>query len=308
MGVVSGSRSIEAFEMLRLLDECTCAMPGSKPQRREMIAFGEFEDGTIQTIALGYCTKVKCPWELDVLAILSLPRLDETRLDNMARFLQELCKENAIWPDFSRLDKYSSLFHDKAWVQRSFTQKKIFSGAVVTDDSPSPKQSSTVSPSLRETVKAMYKKENAAPSVVLDEHDVDALPSFWFRQSLSDPVVGSLPLYFRQKRRAGVAVVDEFEVRFDPPVTGVSSGTPTVGCHLIIDCDNEQQVQETLGTDTQCRANLHLVARCIAAKIKIPGTALNDAGAAVATAVGTGNAQIIPGASLEQQQNGRDEM
>jgi hypothetical protein len=83
----------------------------------------------------------------------------------------------------------------------------------------------------------------------------------------------------------------------------VSSGTPTVGCHLIIDCDNEQQVQETLGTDTQCRANLLLVARCIAAKIKIPApeAALNDAGAAVATAMGTGNAQIIPGASLEQQ-------
>ena len=304
MGVVSGSRSIEAFEMLRLLDECSKAMPGSKPQRRELIAFAEIEDGSILTVALGYCTKVKCPWELDVLAILSLPRLDEVRLDNMANFLIDLCRENAIWPDFSRLDKYSSLFHDKAWVQRSFEQKRIFSGVVVTDDSLCPEMlGASITPSLLETVKATYKKENAAPSVVLDEHDMDALPSFWFRQSLRDPVVGILPLYFRQKRRAGEAVVDEFEVRFDPPVTGVSSGMPTVGCHLIIDCDNDQQVRETLGTDTQCRTNLLLVAKYIASKIKTPAP-----GSADLDGAGTAVAQSIPGASLEQTAHGRDEM
>ena len=31
---------------------------------------------------------------------------------------------------------------------------------------------------------------------------------------------------------------DEFEIRFEPPVTGVSSGRATVGAHVIIDTDN----------------------------------------------------------------------
>ena len=42
------------------------------------------------------------------------------------------------------------------------------------------------------------------------------------------------PLYFRQKR----ASPDEVEVRFEPPVTGVSSGSGTVGAAVIVEVGN----------------------------------------------------------------------
>lgn len=39
------------------------------------------------------------------------------------------------------------------------------------------------------------------------------------------------PLYFRQRRSSS----DEFEVRFEPPVTGVSSGSGTVGACVVVE-------------------------------------------------------------------------
>lgn len=269
LGVVSGDNQIEVFEMVRLLGDCAGAMPGSKPQRRELMAFGEFEEGTIKTVAIGYCTKIKCPWELAVLTIVAVPRMED-RPDKMAAFLKELCRENAIWPDFGYLDRWI-YFQAKNWVQQSFVQQRIFAGVSQPSDFES--RNSTTASRVRDAITQWYKNCNKAPSIVLDEHDVEALPSFWYQQALP-PVLGFANLdyrqtvYFRQKRRAGSEVVDEYEVRFEPPVTGVSSGMATVGCHVVVDVDSEDQMRTVL-SDSKCAA-LQVVSQLLGKKIKRP--------------------------------------
>jgi hypothetical protein len=68
---------------------------------------------------------------------------------------------------------------------------------------------------------------------------VQFLGPFWFRaklkgSNLSDALIPHL--YWRQKSSY---LCNEFEVRFEPPVTGVSSGWATVGAHVIVDTDDE---------------------------------------------------------------------
>jgi hypothetical protein len=48
-------------------------------------------------------------------------------------------------------------------------------------------------------------------------------------------------LYWRQKARDSC---DEFEVRFEPPVTGVSSGRATVGAHIIINTEDDDSFRK----------------------------------------------------------------
>ena len=48
-------------------------------------------------------------------------------------------------------------------------------------------------------------------------------------------------LYWRQKARDSC---DEFEVRFEHPITGVSSGRATVGAHVIIDTDDDESFRK----------------------------------------------------------------
>jgi len=258
LGVVSGSMNIEQFEQLRLLDDCAAAMPGAKPQRRELMAFAEFEDGSVKAVSLGYCTKVKCPWEMTVLAIVGEPSERTDRSDAMVTFIRELCKDNAIWPDFTLLDKWS-LFRDKKWVKQSH-----FSGVA---QPPSQDALASSSRALHEAVTALYKLSNPAPSMVLDDGQGPnvRLPPFWFRISLENRIA-PLDFYFRQRREDDEEV--RFDVRFDPPVTGVSSGMPTVGCAIIIDVGNYEQVSQYL--DQSNADKLRMTAAELSRKVKLP--------------------------------------
>ena len=89
IGLMSTSSGIELYELICLLEEFSLALPGSKPHRRELMAFAEFEEGLVKTVALAYCIKVKCPWELTVTGIMSSPLSDDP-LGRMVGFIQEV--------------------------------------------------------------------------------------------------------------------------------------------------------------------------------------------------------------------------
>jgi len=209
IGAINSNDKIELYEMLRVIEDVGKAMPGSKPHRRELLAVGEFQDGEISCIAVGYLIKIKCPWNLQVLSIAQL-KMDHGTED-MVEFLNELGIEHACIIDYAFLDRWS-LFDSKKWIANRHASKEVASVA--------------------DRISASYKQVNKAPLVVL-ENSKKSLGLFWFRTKLPSQVPNANAYAFwRQKR-----TLDEFELRFDPPITGVSSGYATVGCHIIVDTD-----------------------------------------------------------------------
>ena len=115
--VPSGAYQIETFEMLNFIDQFAELMPGQYPQRRELIAFGDFENGEIKCMSCVYCSKLTCPWELDCLVVAEgplaksyseyLPSLDRSQamLDEIAI----VCTLNAILPSYIPLHRYEIL-------------------------------------------------------------------------------------------------------------------------------------------------------------------------------------------------------
>lgn len=85
-----------------------------------------------------------------------------------------------------------------------------------------------------------YHEHNRAPSIIIDnEESVQFLGPYWFQTKIRNvhlPEDEMPTLYWRQK---ACDSCDEFEVRFEPPVTGVSSGRATVGAHIIIDTEDD---------------------------------------------------------------------
>jgi len=213
IGLLNDAHKMELYEMLNVIEDCSRVMPGSKPQRRELLAIGELQDGQIHCISMGYLVKVKCPWELQVLALAQLHMDHSTEL--MVQYLRDLCLEHACDPDYSYLNRWS-MFENKPWIKSS----------TATDQRPS----------KLDQIALLYQRYNAAPSIVLDDHSIPKISTYWFKTSIQHDKVPSMKtsLFWRQKRSSW----DEFEVRFTPPVAGVSSGYGTVGCHVIIDTDD----------------------------------------------------------------------
>ena len=291
LGVVSGVSSIENFEMLRLIEDCAAAMPGAKPQRREIVAWGEFEDGTIRTLSVGYLSKVKCPWEMQMLAIVTCPKKQkvEDRSNAMVEWLSEVCKENAIWPDYTLMDKWTT-FREKTWVRLSLEQTSLYSGKTVP---PSAESLMAASPALHEAVKALYKDANPSPSLVLDGGGLakanNRIPPFWCRHSLQNPLAPQM-LYFRQRRGRSAQAQQEadsdsdegeliFDVRFDPPVTGVSTGVPTVGCCIVIDADSATSASQYLHSERDLD-ELRDIASRLELRVRVPPLLLDPAAVA----------------------------
>lgn len=108
MGVISGNTNIELYELICLLEEFSLALPGAKPHRRELMALAEFEDGLVKTVALAYCVKVKCPWELTVSGILSSPLSDEPA-GRMVDFIREVGPAPATFYPAQLLSSLTSL-------------------------------------------------------------------------------------------------------------------------------------------------------------------------------------------------------
>lgn len=325
MGVVSGVSSIENFEMLRLIEDCAAAMPGAKPQRREIVAWGEFEEGTIRTISVGYLSKVKCPWELQMLAIVTCPRnqkVVEDRSNAMVEWLSEVCKENAIWPDYTLMDKWL-VFRDKKWVRLSLEQTQLYSGKTVP---PSAESLIAESPTLHEAIKALYKDANPSPSLVLDGGGLakanNRVPPFWCRHSLQNPLAPQM-LYFRQRRgrteteegmhapQAQEADSDEgelvFDVRFDPPVTGVSTGMPTVGCFVVIDADSPTSASQYLHSEKDL-ADLRDIASRLELRVRVPPLLLDPEAVADMARRHGQSQQEVRGEERERLVSGREDL
>ena len=220
LGFLDSNIKIELYEMISIIERGSEIMPGKEPQRKELVAFGEFQDGVIVCVCMGYLFKCRCPWDLYVMTMAQMlqdPHIEE----NMVAFIKDICLEHACVPDYSYLDRWDS-FADRKWMKspRKLAEEKM------TDTEGS--------------ISTYYSNCNKAPAVVLDNHAVDYLGPYWYKFRIPNR---SLPenqraiLYFRQRSEN---IRDEFEIRFLPPVTGVSSGRGTVGAAIIIDIDDDE--------------------------------------------------------------------
>ena len=88
VGVITGDREIEIYELLEILGKVLNVMPGKMPQRFEYMLFGELSDGVIECISAAYCCKVTCPWEMDVILIAQCPTFTDEKVGNMMEFIR----------------------------------------------------------------------------------------------------------------------------------------------------------------------------------------------------------------------------
>lgn len=250
IGLLDNVHKMELYEMLNVIEDCSRVMPGNKPQRKELLAIGELQDGQIHCISMGYLVKVTCPWELQVLALAQLQIDHSTEL--MVQYLRDLCIEHACVPDYSYLHRWS-MFENKPWVKSS----------TVADQ-----RSSKV-----DRVALLYQRFNAAPSIVLDDHSIPKISTYWFKTSIQHDKLPSLKtsLFWRQKRSSW----DEFELRFAPPIAGVSSGYGTVGCHVIIDTDDAMVDMGWFGISDSSAEYAREVSRLIKSRIYHPDDVLS---------------------------------
>ena len=113
-GMVRGDSGIEQFELMEMLDKVSKIMPGKYPHRNEFLCFAELVDGTIECMSAMYCGKVTCPWELEVIAIAHAPSLSSRndvneRTQSMVDFINQLCKDNAILPNYLPLSQFPTV-------------------------------------------------------------------------------------------------------------------------------------------------------------------------------------------------------
>lgn len=229
LGLVSGSSNIEYLSALIDADRFSQLMPGIKPRRIEMIAFGEFVDGRIECLASACWHKNTCPAEIEVLNIIQSPNPTVKNLDtSMTNFISELCRENAIFPNFTSLEKLSHLkklnFHDSlrkfGWDYNSIELSSSSAGKLVY---------------IPADIDRLYTSVNKSPVLCLDglTKDVD-LGHFWYETKITHLSRAELvvSLYFRCKK------YNEYEISFARPTTGTDFGSGTVGGALVLPADS----------------------------------------------------------------------
>lgn len=259
LGLVSGSQSITYLTALMEFDRFSKLMPGIKPRRMEMIAFGEFIDGNIECLAAICWHKTSCPTEMEVLNILQSPKSSRNDLGkSMTNFICEMCRENAIFPNFTSVERLAHL--NKLDFQESlqrfgwdYSDIEPANGKVI--------YITTVGKRDRETISRMYISANKSPVLCLDglTKDIDLghywfannrfhinmllylyMPFFMFQMknryetkikhlSCSDLLVS---IFFRRKK------YNEYEISFTRPTTGTQFGSGTVGGALVLSVDS----------------------------------------------------------------------
>ena len=234
LGLVSGSSNIEYFTALMDTDRFTQLMPGIRPRRIEMIAFGEFVDGKIECLASVCWHKNTCPTEIEVLNIIQSPNPIGRNLDkSMTNFISELCRENSIFPNFTSLGKLAHLkdlnFHESllkfGWDYNSI-------------EFPLPSAEKLLHVPAYMDLKAasqLYTSVNKSPVLYLDglSNDVN-LGHFWYETTVTHLFDTELvvSLYFRWKK------YNEYEISFSRPTTGTDFGSGTVGGALVLPVDS----------------------------------------------------------------------
>jgi hypothetical protein len=282
-------------------------MPGKMPQRYEFMAFGELVDGKVECISAVYCGKVTCPWELDIVAIAQSSTSKgiekEERTQSMVNFINALCQENAILPNYLPLERFSALIDINRYLPRS-VQFPFFgpvssgnsADAGIADPMPDNKhwnpssRSSIVSvpdPSAKATLMDgladLYTVANRHRPyyICLDHIPQVNLGPYWFRVLIPHPYIDAddehnlpVPVYFRQKlsgvqgpRGKGIDAqsCSDFEIFFTRPTTGTEGGSGTVGGALIL---SEERAQEMLPQAT--KQYFDILRRKVSAKILHP--------------------------------------
>jgi len=216
LGLVSGSQNIDRLNALIEFEKFSKLMPGRKPRRLEMIAFGKFMDGKVECLAAVCWHKNTFPAELEVLNILQSPKLTNEK-DNgvsMTNFISELCRENSIFPNFTSLEKLSHLRH-----LNYYESLRKYGWDYNAFEFPPPRIDPLTTPLNMNSICNMYISLNKSPSVCLDglSSDID-LGHFWYQTQIRHHTKSALtlPLYFRRKKH------NEYEISFTRPVTGQS--------------------------------------------------------------------------------------
>lgn len=248
--VSSGAMAIEKLEMLMELERLTQEMPGKKPSRLEYIAFGLFSDGLLETVTGIAWQKLTLPNEMAIITLCDKNTRAEYTL-NILRFIDNLCKENAIIPDHSRLERYEMF--DSSLISLGRKKSEI-----------------DISSTRLEELRNEYKRHNRV-GICLDEVPSDSsiyrkgyleldLGHYWYRYSIKTKDI-EIPFYFRQKKGRFA----EYEVIFSRPEAGAVYGSGTVGGPRIISLDSQD-----IEKNANLRNNILSLADDIRAKIVDP--------------------------------------
>mmetsp|Transcript_20002 Transcript_20002/g.28645 ORF Transcript_20002/g.28645 Transcript_20002/m.28645 type:complete len:360 (+) Transcript_20002:69-1148(+) len=269
LGLVSGSQSIDRLNALIEFEKFSKLMPGRKPRRIEMIAFGKFMDGKVECLAAVFWHKNTFPAELEVLNILQSPKLSNEK-DNgvsMTNFISELCRENSIFPNFTSLESRSHLKN-----LNYYESLKKYGWDYNAFEYPPP-----LTDSLKEQIKPwnlsnnsisnLYISLNKSPSLCLDglTSDID-MGHFWYETRIRHETKSTLtiPLYFRRKKH------NEYEISFTRPVTGTQLGSGTVGGALVLSVDAEDGSNSSINVHLQQNHAVRKVVEAIKSKLHHP--------------------------------------
>ena len=212
LGVISGNQEIELYELFGMLGKILNVMPGKMPQRHEYMLFGEFSDGVIECISAAYCSKVTCPWEMDVILIAQSPAFTDEKVGNMVDFIRTACLENACLPNFSPLGRFSSTLKIDRFMKGKFIDE---------------------SEELALAIATSYQSANKGSCRMICLDSVPEVYTFpyWYSISLPRPDSGSsIPLYFRQTMNS----MSDVQLTFHSPLSGTGTGRGTVGGALIL--------------------------------------------------------------------------
>lgn len=225
LGVISGNRDIEIYELLEILGKVLKVMPGKMPQRYEYMLFGEFTDGIIECISAAYCGKVTCPWEMDIILIAQCPKFSDEKIRNMVEFIKTACLQNACLPNFAPLGRFSAILRIGHLVKEESTNA---------DDE------------IALAVAMAYQSANKGACRMMCLDGVPEVQTFPYWLSISVPRPDSnlrVPLYFRQSFNS----ISDFQLTFTSPLTGTGTGRGTVGGALIL---NEHTARRLISSAT----------------------------------------------------------
>ena len=223
MRVPAGTLNLEMFEMLESLEIIANALNSKNhPHSKELLAFGDFKDGEIESCAAMRLIK-GFPYELDVYVVLNFPHMSQEATSNMILYIDETSKENAILVNFKPLKIFSSLKNSLNMVKPN-----VYDEEVAVAGEKGEKGSSAVVDSNKERF-----------LVVLDTIPLVDLGRFWYQvdippiYSLTHPPTHShvKTVYIKQK----LECLNEFYVRRIKP-TSVGGGL------LILDASNSGSI------------------------------------------------------------------
>ena len=211
MKVPAGTLNLEMFEMLESLEIIANALNSKNhPHSKELLAFGDFKDGEIESCAAMRLIK-GFPYEMDIYVVLNFPHMSQESTSNLILYIDEMSKENAILVNFKPLKIFSSLKNSLNMVKPN-----VYDEEVAAAGEKGEKGNSAVVDSNKERF-----------LVVLDTIPLVDLGRFWYQVDI--PHVKTV--YIKQK----LECLNEFYVRRIKP-TSVGGGL------LILDASNSGSI------------------------------------------------------------------